>query len=238
MTRLAIVQPNFLPWRGAFDLIDRADIFIFLDNVQYTKRDWRNRNRVLLLNGQEKWLTVPVKAPGLALIKDVAIHYQDEWRRNHLRTLQTAYGGTPGFGLAQSLLEDAYAERPERLVDLTIPLTIRIARLLGITTNFLIASELDSVPDQKNERLIAYANQVGASSYLSGPSAVGYLDRDTWERAGIELEIITYPDYPTYPQIGGASIPSLSIYDLICMTGECARRYIWPKRDIKVQPSD
>ena len=225
MTTLAVLQPNFLPWRGTFDLIRRADVFVLLDTVQYTKNDWRNRNRILLPDGRVTWLTVPVSGSTGMAIRDARIDYARDWRGKHLRTVQQSYGAAPHGPEAIALLSDLYAAAPARLVDLTVPLTRILARKLGCGTPIHLASEL-GIEGDRNTRLIGMAQHFGADTYLSGPAARNYIDQRLWAEAGISVAYITYPDYPPYPQIAPGYTPGLSVLDLICMTGPDAARYI------------
>ena len=229
MTRVAIAQPNFLPWRGTFDLIDHADEFVFLDNVQYTRSDWRNRNRVLSPDGRVNWLTVPVQGSTRQLISEVAIDNSQPWQRRHLRGLRMAYARAPCVDFGLGILERAYERAPERLVELTIPLTVEIARLLGSQTRFHVASDMNP-REGKNERLIDIVAALGGTIYVSGPSAAGYIEPALWEARGIEVQFFKYAEYPAYPQLGSHETPELSILDLLCMKGQEARYSIWPNR--------
>jgi len=236
LTRVAIVQPNFLPWRGAFDLIDRVDEFVFLDNVQYTRNDWRNRNRVLAPGGHVQWLTVPVRGSTTQMISEVSIDDTQHWQRRHLRGLRMAYGNAPHVDFALGLLERAYQAAPQRLVDLTIPLTVEIARFLGSQTKFHVASEL-SPREGKNERLIDLVASVGGTVYVSGPSATNYMQPEQWAASKIEVQFMEYPQYPDYVQLASSYIPDLSILDLLCMQGPDAPRHIWPDRVKEKDPN-
>lgn len=227
MTRVAIVQPNFLPWRGFFDLIAQVDEFVFLDNVQYTRNDWRNRNRVFAPGGRVQWLTVPVRGSTTQLIFEVLIDNSQPWQRRHLQGLRMAYGKAPHSELALGILERAYAKTPQRLVDLTIPLTVEIAQLLGSRTRFHIASEMDS-RQEKNERLIDLVTSVRGTVYVSGPSAFDYLEPAQWKAHNIAIRYMEYPKYPAYPQLAPSFIPDLSILDLLFMKGRDAPHSIWP----------
>lgn len=228
MTTLVVLQPNFLPWRGTFDLIRQADVFVFLDDVQYTKNDWRNRNRVLQVDGHTPWLTVPVHGSLNRTIREVEIDYRRDWRRKHLTLLQQSYARAPFLAETLGWLEDHYARQPARLVDLTIPLMTDICARLGLEPRFLRASDLDVAGD-KNGRLIDFAQALGATRYLSGPAAQAYIDPLLWGQAGLELAYFDYPIYPAYPQLADGFVPKVSILDLLMMTGGAAPQYIWPE---------
>lgn len=224
-----ILQPSYVPWRGYFDQIRRADVFVFYDDVQYDKHGWRNRNRIKTAAGVQ-WLTIPVFSRGVVTdglpSNEIRIRWDPDWSAKHTATLRHAYGRAPHFHRYIGLLEEAYAARPERLVDLTIPLTMRLAAELGISaTRFLRSSELRARGDQ-TERLVGILREVGADHYLSGPSARAYLDEAQLRAAGISLEYVAY-DYPPYPQSYPPYEPAVSILDLLFMTGSEAPRYIW-----------
>lgn len=226
--RCAIVQPSYIPWRGYFDIIRRSDVFVFYDDVQYDRRGWRNRNRIKTADGT-KWLTIPVHARGAQLtglpIRDVAM-VDDGWARRHVDLLRRSYRKAPFFERYAEWLERTYATPPELLADFTIETTTELARILGIEqTRFLRSSSL-GVEGRKTERLIAVLQRVGATHYLSGPSARAYVDEQQFADANIALEWMEY-DYPDYPQLHGAFDPHVSVLDLIFMTGDRAADYIW-----------
>jgi hypothetical protein len=224
-----ILQPSYVPWRGYFDQIRRADVFVFYDDVQYDARGWRNRNRVKTPNGSV-WLTVPVHAQGAQTehtpIRDIRISWGRPWNRKHWATIESSYRRAPHFERYRPVLAPFWESRPEWLADFTIDLTVAIARELGIGhTRFLRSSEL-GVTGTKTERLLAVLAKVGADRYLSGPSARDYIDAAAFERAGIGLEYMVY-DYPEYPQLHPPYDPQVSILDLLFMTGPEAGRWIW-----------
>ena len=226
--RCVILQPSYIPWRGYFDLIHRAGVFVFYDDVQYDTRGWRNRNRIKTPRGPQ-WLTIPVNARG-AQTEHIPIHRiitaPQPWARKHLETLRLFYGGAPHFRDYLPWLERIYADPPPLLADFTISATIDIAEMLGITgTRFLRSSEL-GVGGGKTERLVNICRHVGATAYLSGPSAKSYIEAERFAEAGIALEYIDY-SYPEYPQLYPPYDAQVTILDLLFMTGAEAPRYIW-----------
>ena len=223
---VAIVQPNYLPWRGYFDLINRVDIFVHLDDVQYTKRDWRNRNKVRLTSGGTTWLSVPVIAERDTLIRDARIDGQVDWAGKHLATLEHNYGRAPHFAEYAGPLEQTLRAGHETIADLDIALTEQICRWLGISTTLRRATEFNC-GGTKDDRLIALVQEVGGRGYLSGPAARDYIQPGLWEKAEITLDYIRYPDYPPYPQIAAPFEPAVSVIDLLFMTGAEAPTYIW-----------
>jgi RimJ/RimL family protein N-acetyltransferase len=227
-TRCVIVQPSYIPWRGYFDLIRRADVFVFLDDVQYDKHGWRNRNRVKTPRGSE-WLTIPAHAKGTLIertpIRDIQIE-GSAWSRKHLRTLVQLYRGAPHFAEYHPWLEAMYASPPKLLADFTIASTVAIAGHLGIrNTRFLRSSDIQA-EGAKTDRLIAILQKLGATHYLSGPTAKAYIEPDKFENAGIVLEWMDYV-YPEYPQLYPPFDPFVTVLDLLFMTGSDSPRYIW-----------
>jgi hypothetical protein len=153
-----ILQPSYIPWRGYFDQIKKADLFIFYDDVQYDKHGWRNRNRIKTQQGCQ-WITIPVYSKGVVEkglpINQVKINWSENWNDKHWRSIQQAYSKAPYFEQYVSLLEPFYQQRPEFLADFTIDLTITIARQLGIQhTRFMRSSTLQ-VEGTRTDRLIA-----------------------------------------------------------------------------------
>lgn len=227
--RCVILQPSFIPWRGYFDQIRRADCFVFYDDVQYDKHGWRNRNRIKTASGTH-WLTVPVFKKGAVSsglrILDAAIRWDPDWSGKHLETIRQAYARAPYFDRYFALIAEAYAARPQRLVDLTIPLTLRLAKELKIEgTRFLRSSEL-GIEGSRSARLVEILRHLGATRYLSGPSARDYLDEDLFRAAGIEVEFMSYA-YPEYAQLYPPFDSHVSVLDLLFVAGDSAPRFIW-----------
>ncbi len=222
-----ILQPSYIPWRGYFDQIRRADVFVFYDDVQYDKHGWRNRNRIKTANGAQ-WLTIPVTKKGNVtqhlLINDIRICWDAPWNVKHWTTIQQSYRKAPHFQRYAPLLEQLYASRPEFLADLSITSTIALASELGIAnTRFLRSSEL-GVAGAKTDRLVGILQAVGADHYISGPSARDYLEEEKLAAAGVTLEYAAY-NYPEYVQLYPPYDPNVSILDLLFMTGPEALTY-------------
>src|SRR6185369_6924950 len=216
-----ILQPSYIPWRGYFHQIAKADTFVFYDDVQYDKRGWRNRNRVKTPQGST-WLTIPVCSKGLRThgvqINEVQIDWEQEWNKKHLETLRHVYGKAPYFSKYEPALAEFYARGYELLSDFTIDLTVHLAGVLGITsTRFLRSSEL-TVSGSKSDRLLNVLRVLNATHYISGPSAQGYMEEEKFHDAGITLEYMNYT-YPEYPQLYPPFDPAVSILDLLFMCG-------------------
>ena len=224
---VVILQPSYIPWRGYFDQIRRADLFIFYDDVQYDKHGWRNRNQIKTSQGKQ-WLTIPVHSKGVTEgipIKDVRIDWSKSWPKKHLNALTYAYAKAPFFASYQPWLVSVYERRDEFLADFTIDTTIELAGMLGIgDTKFMRSSDIPGIHGQKTDRLIQILQHVGAKHYLSGPSARDYIEREKFEEAGIALEFIEY-DYPEYHQLHPPYDPFVTILDLLFMVGQDAGRF-------------
>ena len=227
MTTVGIIQPNFIPWRGYFDFINDVDIFVILDDVQYTKQDWRNRNRIRTQSGKSDWLTVPINSVSLKqLIRDVQLSETTNWRESHLFKLRQNYASAPYFNEIFDLISVEYAKDTNRLLDLDIGLINSIMRYLGITTKLRLASDIPS-GGVRDEKLIDMVSYLGGTRYLSGPAAKSYIQPDMWQDNGIELAFKSYPDYPPYDQIAAPYDPFVSIIDLMFMKGPKTPEFIW-----------
>jgi hypothetical protein len=232
---VVILQPSYIPWRGAFDQIRRADIYIFYDDVQYDKHGWRNRNQIKTAQGKQ-WLTIPVHAAGATeglLIKDAKMDWAKPWAKNHWKALTFAYSKAPYFRRYASLLEPFYQRADTLLADFTIDLTVALAREMGIVhTRFIRSSEIPGISGEKTERLIQILTTVGAKHYISGPSARDYIESDKFDEAGITLEYMRY-DYSEYPQLYPPYDPYITILDLLFMVGDQALSYITGSEETK-----
>lgn len=226
--KAVILQPSYIPWRGYFDQIRRADVFVFYDDVQYDKHGWRNRNQIKTAQGKQ-WLTIPVHSKGVTEgipIKDIRIDWSKPWTKNHLKALTFAYNKAPYFREYLPLLESLYARRDECLADFTIESTIVLSRALGIaSTQFLRSSSLPGITGAKTERLIQILKKIGATHYISGPSAQAYVEPQKFDEAGISLEYMEY-NYPEYAQLYPPFDPYVTVLDLLFMTGKEAIRYL------------
>lgn len=213
----SIHQPQYLPWLGYIDKIGRSDIFIFLDNVQYKKNEWQNRNRIKTAQGWQ-WITVPVLYRFPEKINEVRINNNVNWRRKHITAIETNYRKAPYFNKYFPYLEEIYKMDWEKLVDINISLIRNILDLFGIRKRLFIASEIETREDP-NGRLIDLCKAVGADTYLSGIGGPGYMDMDAFEKEGIKVIIQDFK-HPVYPQLYGGFEPNLSSIDLLFNCGE------------------
>lgn len=226
-----ILQPSYIPWRGYFHQIHKGDVFVFLDDVQYDKHGWRNRNRIKTAHGT-RWLTVPVQTRGCVSgrvpIHQIRISNQGNWAKKHARSLQQNYSHAPFFSEVWEAVEPFYRWPGDSLAELTIDLTITLAGLLGLRhCRFLRSSELGgNAQGTKTERILSLLKQLGATRYVTGPSAVDYLEVDRLHDAGVAIEYMSY-DYPHYPQLHPPFDPLVSVLDLLFMAGPNAGDFIW-----------
>jgi len=230
--RVAAIQSNYIPWKGYFDVIHDVDRFVFYDCVQYTPRDWRNRNLIKAAQGP-LWLTVPVVAGARdRAIQDVAIAGHD-WAAQHWKSIAHHYATAPHLARYRAFLEDVYlGRRWERLSELNQFLVTHIAReLLGCQTEFVRSSDY-RLQGQKQARLLDLLTQAGATSYLSGPAARAYIEPAAFAEAGIALAYMDYSAYPAYPQPHGAFTHGVSILDTLLQLGPDAPQAIWGAREL------
>lgn len=222
--RVGVIQSSFIPWRGYFDFIASVDVFVFHDDIQYTKGDWRNRNKIKTQRGME-WLTVPVSYKNVAqLICETPIDYSVAWGGKHLRLWRENYQAAPYFDDVMELLSDLDSSKEGSISQLNIKLIRRIAEYLDILTPTMLSSEL-ALEGGKTERLIDLLKKLNATTYLSGPSADTYLDKEAFRRNGIGLEYKSY-DYEPYPQLWGPFEGAVTVLDLIANCGPQARNLI------------
>jgi WbqC-like protein family len=231
LIKCVILQPSYIPWRGYFHQIQKADVFVFYDDVQYDHHGWRNRNRIKSAAGP-RWLTIPLRATGESwrsqTICEKQISQHENWGLKHFGTLRHSYSKAPYFSVYEPMLERWYSGRPSKLAEFTIRTTLELARALGIEkTKFLRSSELHC-GGTKTERLLAILKTIGATHYISGPAARNYLDADLLQRNDIAVEWMVY-DYPEYPQIHPPYDAKVSILDLLFNTGTEAGEFIWAR---------
>ena len=228
--RVAILQSNYIPWKGYFDIVHDVDEFIFHDDLQYTKQDWRNRNRIKTARGPA-WLTIPVGSDENRLIHDVELPGQS-WARQHWSRLRECYALAPYFATYQPLFEQVYlGTRWRYLSDLNQSLIRSIASdLLGLSTHFRDSRQL-ALRHKGEDRVLEILEHVKADVYISGPAAKRYLHPARFEERGIGLIWKDYQNYPEYPQFHPPFVHEVSILDLLFHTGRDAAYYIWGWRE-------
>jgi hypothetical protein len=237
MKTVAVIQSNYIPWKGYFDIIHDADLFIFHDDVKYTKNDWRNRNKIKTANGTS-WITVPAGSNDNRLICEVTLPAGD-WQEKHWNAIRYSYSNAPHFRRYSDFFESVYMERRwENLSELNQYLIKAIASgFLGITTEYHDSREY-RLEGKRLDRLIQLVTKAGASTYVSGPTAKDYIDLQRFTDAGIELVYKSYAGYPEYPQLFPPFDHAVSIIDLLFNVGPDAPRYIWGWRTAIETPQE
>jgi hypothetical protein len=215
---VAVHQPQYLPWLGYFDKIDRADVFVLLDTVQYKKNEWQNRNRVKASAGWQ-WLTVPVTYRFPQRINEVGINNQDRWQHQQRQTILSNYRKAPCWERLAPVIEEILTSAWPHLAPLNIFVVRRLVEILGITTPLYVASELPMFPEDPDERLIAITKHFGADTYLAGSGGRDYMDLDRYAQSGIKLLFQEY-HHPVYEQRFGAFEPFMSVLDLLFNHGQ------------------
>jgi len=214
---VSIHQPQYLPWLGYFSKIDRSDTFIFLDNVQFKKNEWQNRNRIRTAEGWQ-WITVPVLHKFLQKISEVEVNNTVQWGKKHLNALVTNYSKAPFFKEYIGFFEQTYAQDWKYLVDINIHIIQNLVKLMDIPdTELILASKIDS-REGPTERLVDLCKQVEGDIYLSGKDGATYMDLDIFEKEGIKIIFQDYK-HPQYPQLFGSFEPYMSILDLLFNCG-------------------
>ncbi len=227
MKRVAIVQSNYIPWRGYFDLINRVDEFVLLDEVQFTRRDWRNRNLIKTPQGA-KWLTIPVASKGQYLQKISEVRVEDaSWAEKHWKSIIHAYSKAPYFSRYENWLKALYENAAQEtcLSAINRLFLEAICREIGINTVLSNSSDY-ALEGAKTERLLSICVQAEANCYLSGPAAKDYLEEKQFQEQGITVNWMDYADYPDYFQLHGDFDGKVSIVDLLMNVGPDARDYM------------
>lgn len=224
--KIAILQSNYIPWKGYFDMIAAVDEFIVYDDMQYTRRDWRNRNQIKTPQGVQ-WLTVPVKVKGKyeQTIRDTELD-GSEWSQVHWKTLAQNYRRAPHFDEIAAIFEPIYMQRKyTHLSVLNRELIEAVCNYLGITTK--ISNSWDyTLGEGKTERLAELCKQAGGTEYISGPSAKGYIEEHFFNEREIKLSWFGYDGYVEYPQLWGDFVHGVTILDLLFNCGKDAHRYM------------
>ena len=229
--RIAILQSNYIPWKGYFDIINSVDEFIIYDEMQYTKNDWRNK--IKTANGKI-WLTIPVETKGrLSSDKKISeVKITDKnWMKKHWKSIQLAYSKAPFFKDYKDIFEELYLTcKEEYLSKINYAFILKINEILGIKTK--ISYDVDyGLIEGKTERLIDLCQKTNATEYLSGPSAKNYIEEDLFKKAGINLLWKDYSNYKEYPQLYPPFEHTVSVLDLIFNTGKDAIKYIRNKNE-------
>lgn len=220
MTRVAIMQPTYLPWSGYFGLMQAVDVFVLLDSVQFARRSWQQRNQIKTANGAQ-WLSVPVLSKGKRdqLICEVELDKSSGFAATHRRSIEMSYAKTPHFKQYADTLLPLLDNSSPLLADMTIALIMRLKAQLGIKTRVLRSSELDG-SGAKADLLTSLCKQIGATAYVSPPGSKVYLvESNAFKTIDVPVQYYEF-NHPEYPQPFGEFLPYMSIIDMLFNCGE------------------
>lgn len=226
MKKVAILQSNYIPWKGYFDIINMVDEFILYDDMQYTRRDWRNRNKIKTPQGTQ-WLTIPVETKGkyFQKINETQVSTSD-WGKKHWQQIRQNYSKAPYFSMYKEHFEELFLNNNDTyLSTINMKFISSICSLLQIDTKLRWSSEF-SLVEGKSEKLLGICMDCNADVYLSGPAAQGYLDESLFNQNDISVEWMDYSNYPSYSQLYPPFEHAVTILDLLFNEGENASLYM------------
>lgn len=222
--KVAILQSNYIPWKGYFDLINMVDEFVLYDDMQYTKNDWRNRNKIKTPLGVQ-WLTIPVIYNFGQVIKETKIA-NPYWNKKHWSSLRHNYNKAKYFSEYKDLFEELYLGCQDTLLsNVNYKFLKAICDLLDISTKLSLSTDYNLI-EGKTERLLDLCKQTQATEYISGPAAKDYLQKDMFSQDGIKLSYIDYSGYPEYEQLYHPFEHGVTILDLIFNEGINATKFM------------
>lgn len=214
---VAVHQPQYLPWIGYFDKMRRADVFCYLNDVQYKKNEWQNRNRIKTAQDWQ-WLTVPVQYRFPEKINEVRINNTTQWSKKHLQALKTNYSRAPYFKAYISIFEDTFSRDWELISELNIHLIERLKDALQMQEKKTVISSELTLREDPTDRLIDICKVLGADTYLAGQGGADYMDMARFEKNGLKLILQEFA-HPVYSQLFGDFQSHLSIVDLLFNCG-------------------
>jgi WbqC-like protein family len=214
---VAVHQPQYLPWLGYFDKMRRADVFCCLNDVQYKKNEWQNRNRIKTAQSWQ-WITVPVRYHFPEKINEVAINNSVDWKKKHLQALVTNYSRTPYFKEYISIFEDTFSNDWELISELNVHFLERLRDVLQLQEKPMVVSSDLKLREEPTGRLIDICKVLGADTYLAGQGGANYMDVERFKKNGIKV-IIQEFKHPAYPQLFDKFQSHLSIVDLLFNCG-------------------
>ena len=226
MSKVVITQSNYIPWKGYFDSIAIADDFVIYDDMQYTKRDWRNRNVIKTAQGL-KWLTIPVEVKGKFFQKINETKVSDiNWNKEHWNLIQQNYKKAPYFNEYKDVFEELYLNTKSiYLTEINFKFIKAICEILEIKTKFHFSSDF-VLEEDRNERLVSICKKLDTTDYYSGPAAKAYMDENIFEKQNIKINYFDYSNYPEYKQLHEPFEHSVSVLDLIFNTGPNAKSFL------------
>jgi hypothetical protein len=225
--KIIITQSNYIPWKGYFDAINMVDEFVIYDEVQYTKRDWRNRNMIKTPQGLQ-WLTVPVQVKGkfFQKIKETKIS-EAGWEKKHWNSIKQNYSKALFFKEFAPIFEEFYLNNKLKyLSEINLQLIEIVCKILQISTKITFSDSYPILREGQNERLVDICEQLGANEYYTGPAAKNYIKEELFTSKNIQINYLDYSGYPEYRQLYGAFTHQVSILDLIFNEGSNATKFM------------
>ncbi len=223
MTLISIRQPGYLPFLGFFKKIESSDVFVFLDDVQFEKNDWDNRNKIKTIDGSA-WLTIPVFHKFGTKLNEIKIDNTQEWNKKHRKTIETNYQKSEYFSKYWEDIELILSKKWEKLIDLNFEFITYFMKKLEITTPTVKSSEL-KIEKIGSDRLLEICKKLNSDTYLSGELGINYLDEDIFSKNNVDI-IYEKFIHPTYKQDHGEFLPNMSIIDILFNEGENAAKIL------------
>jgi hypothetical protein len=217
MTVVSIRQPGYLPYMGFFKKIQSCDVFVFLDDVQFEKNDWDNRNKIKTTEG-DMWITVPVLHKFGQKLNEIKIVNNENWKNKHRKAIEINYKKSRFFEKYWYEIDDILAKEWDKLIDLNLTLIDYFSSKMGITTKTIRSSELN-IKSTGSERLLEICKKISSDTYLSGEMGKNYLDEEIFKRSKINIVYEKF-QHPIYTQLGKIFQPNMSIIDLLFNEGE------------------
>jgi hypothetical protein len=224
--RILITQSNYIPWKGYFDCIAMTDVFVVYDDMQYTKRDWRNRNKIVTPKGL-KWLSIPVEVKGKFFQKINETQVADKsWNQSHWSIIEQNYKNAPYFKEIRDWLKPLYLNcNFSYLTEINLYFIRAILEYLQIQTEIRLSSEFE-LYENRTQRLVNIVDKLQGTEYYSGSAAKIYIENQKFEEKNIALNYFDYSNYPEYPQLSETFEHGVSIFDLLFNTGDQNRKYL------------
>lgn len=223
--KVLVTQPNYIPWKGYFDLIAKADKFVVLDDVQYTNRDWRNRNLIKTPQGTI-WLNIPIIKKNKILIKDVLIK-DFNWVNDHLNKIERNYKKSKYFDSIFPTLQEIYQGlTSKRLIDINIEIINFICKYLDIDTEISFSSDIKDKNFEKSLRILDICIENNATKYITGNKSKNYIDENLFKDKKIKIEFEGFENYPSYDQLWGLFNEKVSVIDLLFNEGPNSYKFM------------
>jgi hypothetical protein len=225
--RVIITQSNYIPWKGYFTSMRKATHFVIYDDAQYTKRDWRNRNKIITQSGPS-WLSIPIDVKGKfhQKINEAKIN-NHSWNVDHWNKIEHSYRKSPFYQEYSKHFKDLYLKELKNVVYLTDVNNIILKKciaLLGIDIQVLDSREFD-IRGGKTEKLINICNDLQAKEYFTGPAAKGYIEEDLFMKNNIKLSYYDLENFPVYQQKWDGFDHKVSILDMFFNLGDDTIKY-------------